>query len=139
MERVSLLDNAALIPSLLPVIMSNRDALELSEEQLARFTHWRKEHYITMVNIMNEVIAKRIQLRIESLTPSVSDAYLIAFHDDIQRLERELLKLRLSCRSIVMETFTQEQWETFEFIVADDPKLASLISQRKDNGSAHGR
>lgn len=132
MERVSLLDDAALIPSLLPVIMRNRDALELSEVQLQRFVRWRKENYINMVNIMNVVIEKRIQFRIESLTPAVSDAYLIAFQEEIQRLERELLKIRLACRAIVMDTFTREQWETFEFIVADDPVLASLISLREE-------
>lgn len=129
MEKVSLLHEAVLIPSLLPVIMRNRDALGLSEEQMKRFFHWRKENYVNMVNIMNEVIEKRVQFGIESLSPATTDAHLLAFQEEIHRLERELLRIRLSCRAIVMETFTQEQWESLEFIVADDPRLASLISQ----------
>jgi hypothetical protein len=28
-----------------------------------------------------------------------------------------------------MTTFTDEQWENFAFVVADNPKLASLMSQ----------
>lgn len=138
MAKVSLLDDVALIPSLLPVIMRNRDALELSQEQLDRFTRWRKENYINMVNLMNEVIEKRIQFRVESLSPLVSDNYLIASQAEIQRLERKLLKVRLACRAIVMQTFTRQQWETFEFIVADDPVLASLISLRNDISPAQG-
>lgn len=138
MAKVTLLDSAVLIPSLLPVIMTNRDALELSEEQFERFHRWRKENYVNMVNIMNEVIEKRVQFRIESLSPEISDAHLVAFQEEIHRLERELLKIRLTCRAIVMETFTKEQWQTFEFLVADEPRLGSLVSQRNAINLSHG-
>lgn len=130
MEKVSLLDNAVLIPSLLPVLMTNRDALGLNDEQFERLHRWRREHYVNMINLMNEVIEKRVRFRIESLSASVSDEHLVAFQEEIQYLERDLLKIRLSCRAIIMETFSREQWEMLEFLVADDPKLGSLISQR---------
>ena len=52
-ENVSLLDNAVFIPSLLPIIMRNRDAQQHTEGQMDRLYNWRKNHYENMVNIMN--------------------------------------------------------------------------------------
>lgn len=129
MGKISLLNEAVFIPSLLPVIMRHRDALQLTEEQLGRLYNWRKDHYVEMVNIMNAVIEKKVQFSIESLSNTTTEARLLVFQQEIHQLQRELLKIRLSCRAILMETFTDEQWENFEFIVADDPKLSSLFSQ----------
>ena len=117
------------MPTLLPVIMRNRDTLALTDEQITAFRAWRKKNYTTMVNIMNEIIEKMVQFRVESLSPDVTDEYLISFQSDIHNLQRQLLKIKLSCRELVMTTFTDEQWENFAFVVADNPKLASLVSQ----------
>jgi len=35
------------------------------------------------------------------------------------------------CGEQAMTTFTDEQWDTFAFIVSDNPRLASLLSQVK--------
>lgn len=131
MEKITLLDDAVFIPSLLPTIMRNRDALQLTDEQLKRLYHWRKNHYMEMVNIMNLVIEKKVQFSIESLSSTTSKTHLLEFQQEIHQLQRELLRIRLSCRAILIETFTDEQWENFEFIVSDNPKLASLFSQAK--------
>jgi len=40
-------------------------------------------------------------------------------------------------REIVMSTFTDEQWDNFNFVVADIPKLASLASQAITVNSKH--
>jgi hypothetical protein len=82
-----------------------------------------------MVNIMNEVIEKMVQFRIESLSPEVSNERLLAFQSEIQDLQRQLLKIKLSCRKLIMTTFTDEQWDNFAFVVSDNPRLASLVSQ----------
>lgn len=37
----------------------------------------------------------------------------------------------MSCRDLIMESFTPEQWESLEFIVADIPCLASIGSNSK--------
>lgn len=129
MEKVVLLEDSGLMPSLLPVIMSNRDALQLSDEQIAAFRAWRKNNYTRMVNIMNAVIEKKVQFRIESLSPDISSDHLLAFQGDLHELQRELLKIKLSCRELLMATFTQEQWDNLAFILSDHPKLASLIAQ----------
>ena len=129
MNEVNLLEPSGLMPMLMPTIMLNRDALQLTDEQVNEFRAWRKEHYTHMVNVMNEIIEKMVQFRIESLSPDVSNEHLLASQSEIQELQRQLLKIKLSCRELIMTTFTDEQWENFAFVVADNPRLASLISQ----------
>ena len=92
-----------------------------------------------MVNIMNEIIEKMVQFRVESLSPDVTNDHLLAFQADIHDLQRQLLEVKLSCRGLVMSTFTEEQWENFAFVVADDPKLASLLSQLQSTSSGYTR
>ena len=137
MEKVILLEDTGLMPTLLPVIMRNRDTLALTEEQVAAFRAWRKINYTNMVNIMNEIIEKMVQFRVESLSPDVTKDHLLSFQSEIHDLQRELLMLKLSCRELVITTFTDEQWESFAFVVADNPKLASLLPQVSDLKSEH--
>jgi hypothetical protein len=129
MEKVVLLEGSGLMPTLLPVIMSNQDTLQLSDEQLSLFRAWRKKNYTNMVNIMNEIIEKMVEFRVESLSPDITADQLLAFQSEIHELQRQLLKIKLSCREIIMTTFTDEQWENFAFVIADNPKLASLMPQ----------
>jgi len=84
-----------------------------------------------MVNIMNKIIEDKVQFRIESLSPSITSERLLTYQSEIQELQRQLLKIKLSCREQVMTTFTDEQWDNFAFIVSDNPKLASLMPQVK--------
>ena len=129
MNKVDLLEPSGLMPMLMPTIMLNRDTLQLTDKQVDAFRAWRKKHYTHMVNVMNEVIEKMVQFRIDSLSPEVSNRHLLASQSEIQDLQRRLLKIKLSCRELIMTTFTDEQWENFAFVVSDNPKLASLISQ----------
>ena len=129
MEKVVLLEDSGLMPALLPVIMQNQDTLQLTDEQLNAFRAWRKKNYTNMVNIMNKIIEKMVQFRVESLSPDISGEQLLAFQAEIQELQRELLKIKLSCREIIMSTFTDEQWENFAFVISDNPRLASLMLQ----------
>ena len=129
MNKVLLLEDSGLMPALLPVIMRNRDTLALTDEQINAFRAWRKKNYTNMVNIMNEIIEKMVQFRIESLSPDISNGHLLSFQSEIHDLQRQLLKLKLSCRELLMTSFTDEQWENFTFVVSENPKLASLISQ----------
>lgn len=136
-EKVALLEDSGFMPSLLPVIMRNRDTLQLTDEQVNAFRGWRKKNYTNMVQVMNEIIEKKVQFRIESLSPSVSSDHLLAFQAEIHALQLQLLKIKLSCRELLMATFTDEQWEDFTFVVADHPKLASLLSQANVTDSEH--
>ena len=137
MSKVDLLEPSGLMPMLMPTIMLNRDTLQLTDEQVNAFRAWRQKNYTHMVNVMNEIIEKMVQFRIESLSPDVSNEHLLAFQSEIQDLQRQLLKIKLSCSELIMTTFTDEQWENFAFVVADNPKLASLISQANTLNIAH--
>ena len=128
-EKVELLEAAGLMPTLLPVILSNRDALQLTDKQVNAFRAWRKKNYTNMVNLMNEIIEKMVEFRVQSLSPTITGDQLLAFQSDIQELQVQLLKIKLSCRELIMTTFTDEQWDNFAFIISDNPKLASLMTQ----------
>ena len=129
MDKVVLLEDSGLMPTLLPVIMRNQDTLELTAEQINAFRAWRKQNYTHMVNVMNEIIEKSVQFRVEALSPRTTSDHLYVLQSDIHELQRQLLKIKLSCRELVTTSFTDDQWENFAFVVADNPKLASLVSQ----------
>ena len=129
MDKVGLLEPSGLMPMLMPTIMLNRDTLQLTNEQVNSFRAWRKKNYTNMVNVMNEIIGKMVQFRIASLSPDITNERLIVLQSEIQELQRQALVIKLSCRELIMTTFTDEQWENFAFVVSDNPKLASLISQ----------
>jgi len=78
---------------------------------------------------MNEIIEKSVQFRVAALSPEITSDHLYVIQSEIQDLQRELLKIKLSCRELVTTSFTDEQWVNFAFVVADNPKLASLMSQ----------
>jgi hypothetical protein len=128
-EHVALLDSVAFFPGLLPVIMKNRDALELTDEQKTAFRIWRKQNYQRMVDSMNEIIDRRIAFSRSALNPAVADAELIHEQKVILRLQEELLSLRLSCRKLIMVTFSPSQWDNFAFILEDYPQFAGLLHQ----------
>jgi hypothetical protein len=129
MEKVVLLEDSGLMPTLLPIIMGNRDTLQLTDDQISSFRAWRKENYTNVINLMNEILEKKVQFRVVALSPSVSSDHLLTLQAEIQKLQQELLHLKLSCRELVISTFTEQQWENFAFVVSDNPKLASLLSQ----------
>ena len=129
MDKVVLLESSGLMPTLLPVIMRNQDTLELTDEQINAFRSWRKKNYTHMVNVMNAIIEKSVQFRVAALSPRIASDDLYVLQSEIQDLQRQLLKIKLSCRELVTTSFTDEQWENFAFVVADNPKLASLMSQ----------
>ncbi len=129
MGRLELLDGVNYMPTLLPTIMRHRDVLELTKQQISSFRNWRKQHYGNMVEVMNTIINKRIDFKKASLNPRTSNEELIEMQSDILNLHKKLLEIKLSCRKMLVDSFTEEQWDNFAFAVADHPTLASLIQQ----------
>jgi hypothetical protein len=125
--RVGLLDKIAYLPSLLPVVMKHRDALELTDEQVAAFRQWRKTHYQDMVDLMNEIIQRRITLSKASLDVRISGDDILAGQQAIFALQQTLLRVRLSCRDLIVGTFTPGQWDNLAFILEEYPRYAGLL------------
>ena len=126
-EHVVLLDSVSFFPSLLPVIMKNRDALELTNEQKQIFRGWRKQNYRRMVGFMNEIIELRIAFSKRTLDSAVGNAELIHEQKVILQLQEELLSLKLSCRELIMTTFSPQQWSNLAFVLEDYPEFAGLM------------
>jgi hypothetical protein len=126
-EHVELLDKISFIPSLLPVIMKHQDTLNLSDDQRAAFRGWRKQNYQKMVDLMNEIIGQRIALSKAALDPSADSNQLIRQQEAILQLQEELLRVRLSCRELVLTTFSPEQWSSLAFVLEEYPNFAGLM------------
>lgn len=127
-ERVALLDKIAYIPSLLPVVMRHRDSLDLSDQQVEAFREWRRTSYPEMVELMNAIIAQRIGLSEAALDASVSSESMLARQQAIFQAQERLLRLRLSCRDLIVTTFTPDQRESLAFILEEYPQYAGLLS-----------
>ena len=83
MDKVVLLEDSGLMPTLLPVIMRNQDTLELTGEQVNAFRAWRKKNYTHMVNVMNEIIEKSVQFRVAALSPHVNHVIISTYFNQI--------------------------------------------------------
>ena len=126
-NRVEILDELNFMPTLLPTILRNRDVLGLSDQQIRSFRDWRKQNYGNMVGVMNTIIEQRIEFKKAALNPGTSEDELRQRQAEILQLQTKLLAIKLSCRKILIDSFTEEQWDNFAFIAADYPKLASFF------------
>lgn len=125
--QINLLDKAAYFPSLLPVIMKHRDALGLSYHQAKALRLWRKENYQEMVDLMNQIIEHRIELSKGSLNAKLTNEQILAKQQEIFELQEQVLRIRLSCREIVVSTFSAEQWSDLGFVLEEYPQFAGLL------------
>lgn len=125
--QLNLLDKVAYFPSLLPVIMKHRGALGLSYRQIKALRLWRKENYQEMVDLMNQIIEHRIELSKGSLNAKLTNEQILAKQQEIFELQEQVLRIRLSCRQIVVSTFSAEQWADLGFVLEEYPQFAGLL------------
>ena len=117
-KKLELLDRISYHPSLLPIIMQNRDFLELTPDQLKRLTEWRKKNAPAMLEKMKEVAKGRIDFVEQSLNPKTSEAELVREQHHLFKLQEEVLTYKLSCRQNILQTFTPKQWDALQLIMA---------------------
>ena len=80
-----------------------------------------------MVNLMNGIVEQRLAFKQAALSQDTPSDELLVMQKQVLSMQEELLRLKLSCRDVLMDSITEEQWENFVFIVSDDPKLAGFI------------
>lgn len=118
-QKLLLLDKVSYHPSLLPLIMQNTDYLELTPDQHKRLQDWRNKNAPAMLDKMKKVAQGRIEFIDVSLNPNTSKEQLISHQQHLFRLQEEVLSYKLACRQNILDTFTPEQWETLQFILAE--------------------
>ncbi len=118
-HQLLLLDKISYHPSLLPLIMNNIDYLELSPQQQKKLRDWRQTNAPVMLDKMRELAQERIEFMDLSLRSDVSQHQLITKQKQLFQLQEEVLNYKLACRQNILETFTQQQWESLLFIVAE--------------------
>ena len=118
-RKLALLDRISYHPSLLPIIMQNRDFLELTPDQMKKLTDWRKKNAPAMLEKMEQVAKGRIDFVERSLDPKTSEAELVREQHHLFKLQEEVLAYKLSCRQNILKTFTPKQWDALQLIMAD--------------------
>ena len=117
-RKLALLDRISYHPSLLPIIMQNRDFLELTPDQMKKLTDWRKKNAPAMLEKMEEVAKGRIDFIERTLNPKTSEAELLREQHHLFKLQEEVLAYKLSCRQNILRTFTPSQWDALQLIMA---------------------
>jgi hypothetical protein len=79
---------------------------------------------------MNEIIQRRIMLSKASLEVGLSSDNILAKQQEIFRLQERLLRIRLSCRNLIVETFSADQWDNLAFILEDYPRYAGFLTDQ---------
>lgn len=114
------LDKINYLPNLLPIIISNKDLIGLTEEQVDDLDEWRKTNSAPMISKMSKIASKRIEMKQAALSPTVSSSRLIQMQNEIFRLQREVIEHKLSCREHIIRTFNDENWISFFMVLADE-------------------
>ena len=118
-STIEQLDNINHLPSLLPVILDNKDFIGLTDEQVAELDRWRDQSATPMLAAMKQIARKRIAIKEAAISPTVSSARLQQMQNEIFRLQREVLQYKLSCRDHIMQTFDNENWASLFMLLAD--------------------
>ena len=119
-KQMATLSQMGYHPFLMPLIMENRDAIGLSNEQIRVFRNWRSKYRVPLLNAMNRIIQERVAFQRISLNPRTSEEVLLAKQEEIFKLHKKVLKYQLSCRRTILDTFTDEQWEEFRFVLTEN-------------------
>jgi len=127
-NKLTLLEEKSFMPTILPIVMRNKDALQLSKNQISHFVDWRKKNLKNIINMMTSVVEKHILFKKSALNPDISSKELINIQNEIFDLQRHVLMLKLECRDYLASSFNQEQWDNFSFLLSDNPKLASFLN-----------
>ncbi|MDT8283367.1 MAG: hypothetical protein RQ982_11260 [Gammaproteobacteria bacterium] len=114
------LDKVNYLPLLMPIIIKNKDFIGLTQKQLDDINVWRKNNKEPMIEAMQKIVSKRIEIQQAALSPTISSSRLIQMQNEIFQLQREVLEYKLSCREQIMKTFNDENWISFFMVLADE-------------------
>ena len=118
-QRMLMLSQMGYHPFLMPLIMENRDAIGLDNKQIAVFREWRNKNRVPLIHAMNKIIQERAAFQRIALNPATREEVLYAKQEEIFKLHRKVLKYQLSCRRSILDTFNEEQWDNFRFVLAE--------------------
>lgn len=119
-KRMKSLSQVGFHPFLMPLIMENRDFIELTKEQTAIFMAWRNKNRVPLLHLMNRIIAERNLFHKLTLSPDTSDEVLLTKQEEIFKLHKKVLKYQLSCRRNILDQFTEQQWDSFRFVLSEN-------------------
>ena len=119
-KQMAMLSQMGYHPFLMPLIMENRDAIGLSNKQVKVFREWRNKYRVPLIHAMNRIIQERTAFQRISLNPKTSEEVLRAKQEQIFKLHKKVLEYQLSCRRNILDTFTDEQWEEFRFVLTEN-------------------
>jgi hypothetical protein len=118
-QHAEKLDKINYLPALLPLILDNRDVIELTDSQFDTLLAWRNNNRVDVIEVMNEIMRKRVEIKQAALSPEVSALTLKKMQSYVFNLQRAVMEYKLSCRDLVINTFNRNNWDGFYFVLAE--------------------
>ncbi len=129
-KRMDRLSPMGYHPFLMPLLMDNRDFIELDKDQLAVFKRWRDKNRVPLLHMMNRIVTERNNFHRLSLNPLTREEVLKSKQEEIFKLQQKVLQIQLSCRRDILDTLSQEQWENFNFVLNEYGYETDLVSRK---------
>jgi len=126
-QYIGKLDKLNYLPVLLPLILNNRDVIELTDQQVQALQDWRVKNRDKVISDMNEIVRQRAQILQVALEQDVTSDEITQLQNDIFATQRRVLDYKLSCRDLVFETFNEKNWEGFMFVLAESNTNIALV------------
>ncbi len=99
------------VPTLMRLVVKNKDILELSKKQKASLKQWRRAYLkkaIADIKASRQVESKLHNISITG-EPSADVQILI---DEAIPLKKQVWENKLACRDVIKDVLNEDQWET---------------------------
>lgn len=108
-ERQSLETYLSPAPSLMPILVKQADALDLTAQQQTRLADWRKVAQPGREKLEKEIAAGRLAVN-QAMLDGKNNNEVQKLMRDVQRKEIKLVVGKLACRDNAKKVLTPEQW-----------------------------
>ena len=108
-ERQSLETYLSPAPSLMPILVKQADALDLTAQQQTQLADWRKVAQPGREKLEKEIAAGRLAVN-QAMLDGKNNNDVQKLMRDVQRKEIKLVVGKLACRDNAKKVLTPEQW-----------------------------
>lgn len=118
-------------------IRGHLKSLNLSQQQQQQISQLRSNTVTKVAPLRAQLRVKRAELRSLWLATSPNRGAIVAKHNEVDALRRQLRDARIDFRLKVLNVLTPQQRSQFQSALAARPQQGKRLSQRRGRGKSH--